>query len=265
VRTILAFTATVFTLAVAFSVAVRATGGPRSPILDIGFATMLLPAFVCYLLRVFADEGTRIDWSRLPISYVPVALLLMPIVMHAAMLPTMRAVAGRLPWTVEIGWPHIILNAAVGLLVVSALAVFEEIGWRGWLLPRLAERSTARTGIVVAALVWALWHIPLIWSGVLSVEGLPGSRAMAVVPLGTFGAGLVIGWLWVQTRSIWIAALAHGALNDWGQYAFKYMHAGPELDLTPVLLAGSIALVATGTILIARLKEPQLLTSRERF
>jgi membrane protease YdiL (CAAX protease family) len=253
VRATIAFVATVFALAVAVSVFVAATGGRESPILGIGYAAMLLPAFGAFLLRVTAKEGTRIDWSRLPISYVPVALLLMPAVMHAAMLPTMYAIAGRLPWMREIGWPHIILNAAVGLLVVSALALFEEIGWRGWLLPRLVEACGAPQGIVVTAIVWALWHIPFIWSGILSVEGFSVLRTIAVVPLGTFGAGLVIGWLWIRTRSIWIAALAHGALNDWGQYGFKYIHAAPELDLTPVLVAGSVALVMTGAILVARL------------
>src|SRR5262245_19819190 len=33
---------------------------------------------------------------------------------------------------------RIAANTAVGLIVVSFLALFEEIGWRGWLLPRLA-------------------------------------------------------------------------------------------------------------------------------
>jgi len=254
VRTILVFIATVYALAVALSVVVAATGGRESPILAIGYATMLLPAFAAFLLRATTNEGTQIDWSRLPISYMPVALLLMPAVMHTAMLPTMDAIAGRLPWTREIAWPHVILNATVGLLVVSALALFEEIGWRGWLLPRLAERSGTRNGIITTAIIWALWHIPFIWSGILSVEGLSAARTIMVVPFGTFGAGLVIGWLWARTRSIWIAALAHGALNNWGQFAFKYMQAGPELDLTSVLLAGSVALVLTGTMLVARLR-----------
>lgn len=33
----------------------------------------------------------------------------------------------------------------------------------------------------------------------------------------------MIGRLWVRTESLWIAALTHGALNNWGQYAFKFM------------------------------------------
>jgi membrane protease YdiL (CAAX protease family) len=32
-------------------------------------------------------------------------------------------------------------------------------------------------------------------------------------------AGLIIGWLWLRTESIWLAAIAHGAMNNWGQYA----------------------------------------------
>jgi hypothetical protein len=46
------------------------------------------------------------------------------------------------------------------------------------------------------------------------------------VPVGIFAAGLVIDWLWLKTESIRIVSLAHGALNNWGQYAFKYMQFG---------------------------------------
>jgi len=50
---------------------------------------------------------------------------------------------------------------------------------------------------------------------------------------------LVIGWLWLKTESIWIVSLAHGALNNWGQYAFKYMQFVQAPDLI-VVSAGSL-------------------------
>jgi hypothetical protein len=64
-------------------------------------------------------------------------------------------------------------------------------------------------------------------------------------------AGLVIGWLWVRSESIWIVAIAHGALNNWGQYAFKFMRdfaaPGPML----LLGAGFLGLLIVGTCLVA--------------
>jgi hypothetical protein len=78
------------------------------------------------------------------------------------------------------------------------------------------------------------------------------------MPVGEFGAGLVIGWFWMRTRSIWIVSLAHGALNDWGQYAFKFMKDVPISVLgtlyrsydTIVLASRSLALVVLGVLLV---------------
>jgi membrane protease YdiL (CAAX protease family) len=66
-------------------------------------------------------------------------------------------------------------------------------------------------------------------------------------------AGLILGWIWLRTESIWLVSIAHGSLNDWGQYAFKYMKesASPETDLV-ILGAGSLALLVVGILLLWR-------------
>ena len=76
------------------------------------------------------------------------------------------------------------------------------------------------------------------------------------LPFGIMITGLIIGWLWLRTESIWLVAIAHGALNNWGQYAFKYMKDSvtPEAvssDLA-VLRAGFLALFVVGVLLLWR-------------
>src|SRR5689334_20441187 len=82
VRAILGFVAIVTALGIAVSLAVVWTGGMNGPLGLLAFATMTLPAVAAYLLDAVANEGPRIDWSRLPAGYVPVALFLIPAVMH---------------------------------------------------------------------------------------------------------------------------------------------------------------------------------------
>ena len=67
--------------------------------------------------------------------------------------------------------------------------------------------------------------------------------------MGIFGTGLVIGWLWLRTENIWIVSIAHGALNNWGQYAMKYMQFVNAPDAI-VGLAGTLALLIVGTLLL---------------
>ena len=82
--------------------------------------------------------------------------------------------------------------------------------------------------------------------------------------MGIVASGLIIGWLWLRTESIWIVSIAHGALNNWGQYAFKYMTdpAGPNLaeqvagDLR-VLGTGFLVLLSVGILLLWFAPEPR--------
>jgi membrane protease YdiL (CAAX protease family) len=112
--------------------------------------------------------------------------------------------------------------------------------------------------ILTVALLWAFWHIPFVLSGVTHLANVPVSKAVFILPLGDFGAGLVIGWFWMRTQNVWLVSIAHGALNNWGQYAFKFMqdqtpsaamHAlGPFESI--VLAGGCLSLVVLGVLLV---------------
>jgi membrane protease YdiL (CAAX protease family) len=162
---------------------------------------------------------------------------------------------------VERGWEtltaggvaaRVAVNIVVGLVVVSGLAFFEEIGWRAWLLPRLLARTGPRRAVLIVAVLWALWHVPFVLSGVYpAFNTRPGLLPVtAVMVMGNIAFGLVIGWLWLRTESIWIVSLAHGSLNNWGQYAFKFMRDFRFASDLLVLAAGIAAVLAMGTALL---------------
>lgn len=48
----------------------------------------------------------------------------------------------------------------VWLLPSLTYAIFEEIGWRGFLLPLLQQRYNAWIATIYLTVIWALWHIP---------------------------------------------------------------------------------------------------------
>jgi len=271
-KVIATFVAVAYAMSVGLSLIVGLTGGYQSPFIGLQFLSMFIPALAVLGVRPLMGGAVRIDWHRLPWTYVPVALLLLPIVMHAAMLPVAAIYEGRLPWqewltpqadgllhsSTERGWGvmtpmglagRVALNATVGVVVVSIMAIFEEIGWRAWLQPRLQARMGARRAVLTTSAVWAAWHIPFQLSGVQHVDGVSPAMLALALPIGTLAAGLVIGWLWLKTESIWIVSLAHGALNNWGQYAFKYMQFVRAPDLV-VVSAGSLAVLILGAFLL---------------
>jgi membrane protease YdiL (CAAX protease family) len=249
-RAIAAFIATAYALSIALSLLIGFTGGHDSPLIGLGYLSMILPALAVLIVRAALHEGPRICWERFPLRYLPVALFLMPVTMHAVMLPLMAVATGGIQWQ-----PHgnIVLNAVLGVTIVSFLAFFEEVGWRAWLLPRLAERFDARAAVLLTSVIWAIWHVPFQLSGILHIDGITPTRLIVPATFGTLASGLVLGWLWLRTESIWLVSIGHGALNNWGQFAFKYMKdsGSPEVDLS-VLAAGSLALFVVGVLLLWR-------------
>jgi membrane protease YdiL (CAAX protease family) len=257
------------------SVAIGLSGGQHSPYVGFGYVSMIIPAIAVLIVTLALRDPPRIDWGWLPAEYVPIALLLIPLVLHASMLSFVWIADGTLPWQdwltrqpdglfhtpPDRGWgavtaaglaAHIIANAIVGVIVVSVLALFEEIGWRAWLLPRLAERIGVRRAIVATSAIWGLWHIPFALSGIQHIDGVSPLALAAGVPIGVAITGLIIGWLYVRTESIWIAALAHGALNNWGQYAFKYMNEPVHASAGATLAVGMTALLVAAMVLLRR-------------
>lgn len=208
---------------------------------------MFVPALGVLAACVFSGASLDIEWKRLPWRWAPAALLLLPLAIHVVALPGIFILERKLPWApgLAIGPGNLVIKALAGLIIVSFLAFFEEIGWRAFMLPRLAERLGMRRAAVASAIIWALWHVPYALSGISHAENVTPFALAIVEPIGTFGAGLFLAFLWFKTESILLVSLAHGALNNWGQYAFKFMKTSGERDL--VLLAMvTMAMLAVG-------------------
>jgi membrane protease YdiL (CAAX protease family) len=98
---------------------------------------------------------------------------------------------------------------ALALLLPSlAYGVGEEIGWRGFALPRLQARLDALPAGIVLGLIWVVWHAPFFLYRENMVDTTMGAKAAQgiVIIIG----GLFLAWLYNSTRgSILLCALFH--------------------------------------------------------
>ena len=87
----------------------------------------------------------------------------------------------------------------------------EEIGWRGFLVPRLLILFGPKKSFLIGGSIWALWHAGGIILG-FNYPGHPllGNLMMIImcIPLG-----IIFQYLYFKSRSIFVPALAHGAVN----------------------------------------------------
>src|SRR5215203_4489282 len=101
------------------------------------------------------------------------------------------------------------------LLFTFTFVLGEEVGWRGYLLPKLLSLGR-RGALVLSGVVWATWHMPLI----LLTPIFPVGNKLISLPLfyaTVVAASFVYGYLRLYTGSVWPASLAHAVHNAaWG-------------------------------------------------
>ena len=99
--------------------------------------------------------------------------------------------------------------------VVHGIANGEEIGWRGYALPKLLRRRSALTASLILGAIWAVFHAPIMFM-TSSVAG--GQSFDTALPffVGTLALSVLITWIYHGTGgSVLIIILLHGAFNTW--------------------------------------------------
>lgn len=105
------------------------------------------------------------------------------------------------------------VNILIASLFINVLpALGEEIGWRGWLVPRLLERFGPWKTILFSGILWGLWHAPLILLGYNYPDAPPWLGLLAMIGMCTVIGG-IFSWLRLRGGSVWPAAFAHSTLN----------------------------------------------------
>lgn len=103
-----------------------------------------------------------------------------------------------------------LVSIVVGPTINGVFGFGEELGWRGYLLPKLMPLGRVRAYLIVGV-VWGLWHAPLILIGF----NYPGYPVLGVFMMMAFttSAGIYLNEMTLRNRSSILAGSIHGALN----------------------------------------------------
>jgi membrane protease YdiL (CAAX protease family) len=121
-------------------------------------------------------------------------------------------------------WPGVLASyqpVTLGLVLAYPLAFLmtlvlggplgEEPGWRGFALPRLQEAWGPLAGSSFLGVMWALWHLPLFWSGVWTPPTVANIvMFIAMITMLT----IVMAWVFNNVEgSLLITILMHASFN----------------------------------------------------
>jgi len=130
----------------------------------------------------------------------------------------------------------VLIQIALALLFAPLIniifAMGEELGWRGFLLPKLMPLGQWKA-LIISGAIWGVWHAPAIAQG----HNYPDHPILGILLMTVFCIllGIVIGWMYLNTRSPWAAALAHGSINAWAGIPFLFLKPGFDTALAGTL------------------------------
>jgi CAAX protease family protein len=205
----------VIALSLAGAIAVTASiWGGSTPLI-----TMLTPAAaVLVMMFLVTNDGRRRKaWASLGLHKVglrgwPFAIVIPVLVLGGSYAVTWISGIAEMKAPVISGSLKFILVAFLGLAFSTFLAMGEEVGGRGYMLPRLQSMGVFKAMLVVGFL-HGVWHLPLM----LATPWYHSSgNKFIVVPLFLVTltlAGILFGYLRFTTGSVWPCAIAHAVYN----------------------------------------------------
>jgi membrane protease YdiL (CAAX protease family) len=138
----------------------------------------------------------------------------------------------------------------VGAAIFFAFSIFpgsalgEEIGWRGYVLPRLQSRMSALSASLLLAPIWALWHLPL-W---LQGEPFQTPTLYAAFFFSAFALSVILTWVYNSTGgSLLMVVLLHATVNLPQTLAIDELGSGATV---PLMLYWGLMVVAAIVVVI---------------
>lgn len=171
---------------------------------------MWSPALAAVVAAPYTVAGFRgLGLRPGPVRYLAVGYLI----------PVAYAIiAYNVVWAAGLGrfvgdWPaHLPFVIVLGSIAAAISAFGEELGWRGFLVPRLASRYGFTVAALISGVIWAVWHLPLLLFTDYGGHG-PQWYALACFVVGVIGLSFAMAWLRLRSGSVWPAVLLHAAHN----------------------------------------------------
>jgi membrane protease YdiL (CAAX protease family) len=150
----------------------------------------------------------RLNPLRVKISCFFLAALLPIGILFAPACMNLLTRGTNIPLPVLSTWiQHLLINLPFAPL-------WEELGWRGFLLPRLQSTYNGFRASLLVGLIWGPWHAPLQLQLYKDSSNIPALVGFPVFCIFVVGLSVIVTWLYNRSRGFLLPCiLFHGVLN----------------------------------------------------
>ena len=149
--------------------------------------------------------GRLLHWRVDPLWYLVVVLG--PVALAGGVVGLNTLMGGT---ALSLGMPLLGVLSMLAFSIFPGSALGEEIGWRGYALPRLQAGTSALGASLILGVIWGLWHLPL-W-----LTGAPGRTPIlyAAFVVSTISLSVILTWVYNSTGgSLLMVVLLHATFN----------------------------------------------------
>ena len=185
----------------------------------------------------------RVGWK-----WYLVAFLLIPAIDIMAIY--LSAVLTQMPVNFRAADAYEIFGQSANLILLivpfflfDALTNGEEIGWRGYVLPRLQAKYSSLTSSLILGVIWSIWHLPKF------VNNWESSSFMWYV-VDTMALSVLLTWLYNNTKgSLLLVTLFHASINTAG-VMLPMDNTAIGINMSPSILAALLTTIAAGVVTV---------------
>src|SRR5215213_1800415 len=149
--------------------------------------------------------GRLLIWRVNPLWYLVV--ILGPVALTGGVVGLNALMGGP---ALSLGMPLLGVAVFLAFSIFPGSALGEEIGWRGYALPRLQAGRSALSASLLLAPIWALWHLPL-W---LTGDPVKTPTFYAAFVVSAFALSIILTWVYNSSGgSLLMVVLLHATFN----------------------------------------------------
>ena len=114
-----------------------------------------------------------------------------------------------------------VVGLSLNVLLNALFSIGEEIGWRGWLVPQLANHYTFTYTALISGIIWVIFHYPLILFLGEAKNNIPLWYQLLNITIQGLAISLIAAWLRLKSGSFWPAVWLHATTNSLLQGVFE--------------------------------------------
>ena len=148
---------------------------------------------------------------------------------------------------------QVLIFIVIGPIVNIIPTLGEELGWRGYLLPKMRVFLSDRASLMITGLIWGIWHLPIIVMGHnygTDYWGYPFLGILAMI-IFCISLGVIEGYVSIKLQSAIPAAMIHSTVNAGAALPIYLLKGSYNTLLGPAVtgLIGGLPLIIIAVIL----------------